>query len=256
MKHILPSLFLFLLATPAMAGEVVAYTHDGTTLEGYVATPKAGEGPYPTVLVAHQWKGLGEYEKQRADMLADLGYVAFAVDVYGQGVRPETVELAAKESTIYKDDPVLARGRMNAALEYARSLPQVDKDKIAAMGYCFGGTMVLELARSGADIDGVVSFHGGLATKAAAGKGDIKSSVFVHHGAVDPYVKDDEVATFKEEMKTSNADWQFISYADAVHAFTEKASGDDASTGVAYNEKADKRSWAYTLEFFKELFGE
>lgn len=256
MKQVLGSLFILLLTcAPALAGESVTYTHDGTTLEGYLAVPEEGDGPFPAILIAHQWKGLGAYEKSRADMLAKLGYVAFAVDVYGQGVRPESQEAAAAESSKYKSNPELARGRMMAALETVRGMENVDATKIAAIGYCFGGTMALELARAGADIAGVVSFHGGLASeKPATEAGALKPAIFVHHGAEDPYVSDEEVARFKQEMRDTKADWQFISYADAVHAFTEKEAGNDPSKGVAYNEKADKRSWAYTLDFFRLIF--
>ncbi len=251
----LTAMFVFLSA-PAMAGETREYLDNDKRLEGYLALPDKEEfsGRRPAVMIIHQWKGLGDYEKRRADMLADLGYVAFAVDMYGKGIRPASREEAAAESSKYKNDPDLARGRAMAALDYVRSLPRVDAEDIAAIGYCFGGTMALELARAGADIDAVVSFHGGLSTKDDADDDDVKASILVHHGAADPHVDEDEVEDFMEEMDDVNADWQFIAYAGAVHAFTEKEAGNDPSTGVAYDAKADKRSWAYTLEFFKQIF--
>lgn len=246
---------LTFLAPVAEAGEPRIYQHGEAVLEGYLVTPDTTSlEARPAIIIVHQWKGLGDYERRRADMLADKGYIAFAADVYGQGIRPADNKAAAAESSKYKSDPELARSRMAAALDYVRSLPGVDADNIAVIGYCFGGTMALELARSGADVDGVVSFHGGLATKEDAEDGDIKASVLVHHGAADPHVKDKEVEDFKEEMDEANADWHFISYADAVHAFTEKEAGNDPSKGVAYNAKADRRSWDYTLSFFKQIF--
>ncbi|HPF78973.1 MAG TPA: dienelactone hydrolase family protein [Alphaproteobacteria bacterium] len=248
--------FTNLMPHSAKAGETKLYKDGDVTLEGYLAMPDPDKfkGERPAILIAHQWKGLGEYEKRRADMLADLGFIAFAVDVYGQGIRPKTTQEALTEATKYKSDPDLARRRMSAALDYVQTLPFVDKGKIAAIGYCFGGTMVLELARSGAKINGVVSFHGNLATTKPAQKGDVKAPILIHHGAVDPVVTQYEVENFKKEMGEAQADWHMIVYADAVHAFTEKEAGDDPSDGAAYNEKADKRSWAYTLQFFDEIF--
>lgn len=256
MLRLLLTAMLVVFGSNAMAGEVREYTDDEIRLEGYLALPDEEEFPgrRPAVMIIHQWKGLGDYEKRRADMLAELGYVAFAVDMYGKGIRPADREEAAAESSKYKSDPNLARGRAMAALDYVRGLPRVDAEDIAAIGYCFGGTMALELARAGADIDGVVSFHGGLATEDDADEGDIKASILVHHGAADPHVDEDEVEDFMEEMDDVNADWHFVSYAHAVHAFTEKEAGNDPSTGAAYNAKADKRSWAYTLDFFEEIF--
>ena len=259
MRFLATALFVSLIsAAPAdvSAGEIKTYQHGDTVLEGYWV-PASCETPKGTVLVTHQWMGLGDYEKGRADMLAEDCYNAFAVDVYGQGIRPANRQEAAAASSKYKSNPDLARDRMNAAVEYVKTLPGVDADYLAAIGYCFGGTMVLELARSGADLDGVVSFHGGLKTSAPATEdGSIKSAIQVHHGDADPYVPKEEVAVFKEEMRKSNSDWHFIGYADAVHAFTEKEAGNDPSKGAAYNKKADIRSWAYTHDFLEEIFSE
>ncbi|MCB1782638.1 MAG: dienelactone hydrolase family protein [Alphaproteobacteria bacterium] len=258
LKKILPALLMLLILLPisARAGEIEMYKDGETTLEGYLAKPDAEKfpGARPAILIAHQWKGLTDYEKHRADMLADLGYIAFAVDVYGQGIRPATSEEAMKQSSIYKNDPALARQRMNVGLTHLLGLPGVDKEKIAAFGYCFGGTMALELARSGADLKAVIPFHGGLATKEPAAKGVIKAPILAHHGANDPYVTKQEVADFEKEMDEAGADWQLVTYANAVHAFTQKEAGDDPSQGAAYNEKADHRSWAYTLDFLNQIF--
>ena len=165
----------------------------------------------------------------------------------------QSQEEAGKQATIYKSDPVLARQRVHAAIALVQSMSSVGPE-IAIMGYCFGGTMSLEAARAGEPLAGVISFHGGLATKAPAEKGAIKEAVLVHHGADDPHVKPDEVAAFKEEMKNAGADMTFYAYPGAVHSFTEKEAGNDPSKGAAYNEAADTESWARSLAFLKEAF--
>lgn len=243
----------------ARAGETVIYKDGDTELEGYWAPNacKVDNVPGPVVLIVHQWKGLGDYEKSRADMLANKCYNAFAVDVYGKGIRPVTNELAGQEATKYKNNPTLARRRMTVALQYAKSRAGVDPEKIAVMGYCFGGTMALELARSGANIKGAVSFHGGLGTKAPVTKpGIIKAALQIHHGAADPLVPPEEVTGFINEMNSAHADWMFSRYAGAVHSFTDKSAGNDPSDGVAYNAKADRRSWEGLLDFLPEIFEE
>ncbi|MBU0859675.1 MAG: dienelactone hydrolase family protein [Alphaproteobacteria bacterium] len=242
-----------LFTTPAWAGETVQYRDGDLVLEGYFAPSQCGTEKAPVVLVVHQWMGLGDYEKSRADMLAEKCYNAFAVDMYGQGIRPTTKAAAGAQSGIYKNNPAIARGRMNAALDYVRRRTDVDPTRVAAIGYCFGGTMALELARSGAPLDAAISFHGGLGSKAPVTQaGAIKAAIQVHHGADDPHVPEAEVEAFINEMNTAGADWVFTSYADAVHAFTEKGAGNDPASGAAYNAKADRRSWDATLDFLGE----
>lgn len=255
------SIFLLALLSAASSWaeiktQVVQYTHDGQALEGWVAYDDAKTGKRPAVLIAHQWKGLGDYEKKRAEMLAKLGYVAFAADIYGKGVRPSERGAAAAEAGKYKNNRALLRGRVNAALTQLRKHDLVDGSKIAAIGYCFGGTTVLELARSGAEVDGVVSFHGGLGSPTPEDAEKIKGKVLVLHGAVDPFVPTDEVLAFGEEMSNANVDWQLVAYGGAVHSFTDRNAGNDPSTGSAYDEKADKRSWEDMRQFFREIFGE
>lgn len=255
------AVFLFALLSAhdyALAGDNVTYYDGDTVLQGYWADANCkdntGTGPAPIVMIVHQWKGLGAYEKRRADMLAGECYNAFAIDMYGKDIRPESREEAAAQSGTYKNDPELARQRLFAALSFARKKAGGNNMPVAIIGYCFGGTMALELARSGADIDVAVSFHGGLSSKAPANDtGTVKASLQIHHGAADPHVPPEEVLAFKAEMKQAGADWHFISYADAVHSFTEKEAGNDPSKGSAYNEKADKRSWAYTLTFLESM---
>lgn len=256
MKKILFVLFLVCQASWAHAAivwETMEYKHEGVPLEGYLAYDDASGSARPGVLVIHEWKGLGEYAKRRARALAELGYVAFAADMYGKGVRPESHEEAAKQAGIYKQDRGLMRARAAAALQVLRVHPFTDPSKLGAIGYCFGGTAVLELARSGADLKGVVSFHGALATPDPADAKNIKAKILVCHGAADTYVGP-EVEGFKKEMKDAGVELRFESYEGAVHSFTVKEAGDDPSTGMAYNEAADKGSWESMKVFFKEVF--
>lgn len=250
---------MLLVAQSAQAHLVtktVEYRQGDTVLEGYLAYDDAAKGKRPGVLVIHEWKGVGPYEKGRAEQLAQLGYVAFAADIYGKGVRPATNEQAAAEAGKYRgNDRTLLRARAAAGLDKLASFPQVDPKRLAAIGYCFGGTSVLELARSGADLDGVVSFHGGLATPNPADAAKIRAKVLVLHGADDPYVPPAEVAAFQQEMRQAKVDWQMVYYSGAVHSFTNPKSGSDPAKGAAYNEKADRRSWEAMKQFFKEIFG-
>lgn len=243
-------------ASAELVEKAVEYQQDGATLEGFHVYDGSVEGKRPAVLVIHQWTGLTDYEKHRSRMLAAMGYNVFAADIYGKGVRPQPPE-AGQEAGKYKGNRDLYRARLTAALEVLRKEEHTDPAKIAAIGYCFGGTGALELARSGADIAGVVSFHGGVgpAEGKAAAKGAVKAKVLVLHGADDPNVKPDEVEAFAKEMREAGVDWQLIAYGGAVHAFTQKTAGDDPSKGAAYNEKADRRSWEAMKSFFAELFG-
>ena len=238
----------------AIHTETVEYKQGDTTLEGFVAYDDASKGPRPGVLVVHQWMGLTDYEKHRAEMLAQLGYVAFCADIYGKGVRPQNTQEAGAQAGKYKNDRPLLRARVNAGLETLRQQPQVDPKRIAAIGYCFGGTTVIELARSGADAAGIVSFHGGLDSPTPADGRNIKSKVLVCHGADDPYTKPEDLAAFEKEMRDSKVDWQLIQYGGAVHSFTQPMAGNDNSKGAAYNEKADKRSWEAMKQFLAEIF--
>lgn len=236
--------------------EVVEYTHGDTVLEGYLAYDDAVEGKRPGVLVVHEWWGLNPYIKKRAEQLAGLGYIAFAADIYGKGKRASTSEEASALAGVYNKDRHLMRSRAQAALEVLRNHSLVDAGRLAAIGYCFGGTTVLELARSGAALAGVASFHGGLSTPYPEDAVNIKGKVLAMHGADDPFVNAEQVAVFQEEMRKAGVDWQMILYGGAVHSFTNPASGNDPSKGVAYNEKADRRSWEAMKLFFKEIFGE
>jgi dienelactone hydrolase len=238
----------------AIKTETVEYRDGDTVLEGYLAYNDTLEGKRPAVLIVHEWTGLGGYVKRRAKQIAELGYVAFAVDIYGRGVRPANAQEAAKQAGIYRSDRQLMRRRAIAGLERVKKYPFVDPNRIAAIGYCFGGGVALELARSGADIKGVVSFHGNLDTPNPEDAKNIKAKVLVLHGADDPHVPPEQVAAFQKEMRDAKVDWQMVFYGNAVHSFTNPDSGNDPSRGAAYNKKADVRSWQAMKDFFKEIF--
>jgi dienelactone hydrolase len=223
-------------------------------LEGAVAYDTKFKGLRPGVLVVHEWTGYGSYVQSRIEQLAELGYIAFAADIYGKGIRPKTPKEAGATASIYKNDRNFMRERVKLALEELKKLPNVDATKLAAIGYCFGGTCVLELARSGAKMNGFVSFHGGLDTPRADDAKNIQGRVLVLHGADDPNVPQKEVKAFEKEMTNAKVNYQVIQYPGAVHGFTNPEHGNDNSTGVAYNAEADHKSWAEMKKFFAEIF--
>jgi dienelactone hydrolase len=232
---------------------VVEYQSGGVTCEGLHVVDAAKTGKLPSVLIIHQWTGLSDNEKMRARMLAELGYNVFAADIYGKGIRPQPPE-SGKEAGKYKSDRKLYRERMLSALEVLNKDARTDLAKVAAIGYCFGGTGVIELARSGAVMKGVVSFHGGLDSPTPADGKNIKGKVLALHGADDPFVPAKDIAAFEQEMKDAKVDYKLVNYPGAVHAFTQKAAGNDNSKGAAYNEAADKASWEEMKAFFERLF--
>ena len=252
--------FLILIISTALGarGEIVSkpveYKQGEAVLEGWSVYDDAIQGKRPGVLIVHQWKGLGDYEKKRAEMLARMGYNVFAADIYGKGIRPQTLQAAAAEAGKYKSDRSLLRERVRAAVEVLKSHELTDPNHIAAIGYCFGGTTVLELARSGATIAGAVSFHGGLSSPTPEDARNIKGKVLALHGADDPNVPPKEVVAFEDEMRQGGVDWQLIAYGGAVHSFTDWKAGNDNSKGAAYNERADRRSWEAMKQFFAEIF--
>jgi dienelactone hydrolase len=258
MKNLIPTLLLMttlLASRAAIHTETVEYKQGDTTLEGYLAYDDAISGKRPGVLIVHQWLGLTAYEKHRAEMLAQLGYVAFCADIYGKDMRPKDVGEAGALVGKFEGESGrgLLRARVNAALEVLEKNDLVDTKHIAAIGYCFGGTTVIELARNGADIAGIVSFHGGLDSPAPADGKNIKCKVLVLAGADDPFQKPEDLAAFENEMRDSKVDWQIFFYGGAVHAFTQPNPG-FVNAGAKYNEKADKRSWQAMKDFFAEIF--
>jgi dienelactone hydrolase len=257
MKRVMLAVILFALASPihaAIQTKTVDYKQGDQVLEGYLAWDDSVTGSRPGVLVVHEWTGLGDYVKMRCRKLAELGYVAFGADIYGKGIRPVTPQEAGATAGKFKKDQKLMRARVNAALDVLRGNPLCDPKRMAAIGYCFGGTCVLELARSGAEVAGVVSFHGGLSTANPADAKNIRGKVLVLHGGDDPHVPPKEVQAFEDEMRAAGVDWQFVAYGGAVHAFTNPSAGSDKSRGAAYNAAADRRSWEAMTALFAEIF--
>ncbi len=254
------ALFLIIL-TASFTGRLMAEIHEqsveynvgGVVCEGWRVFDDAKTGKQPAVLIIHQWTGLTDYEKMRARMLAELGYTVFAADIYGKGIRPQP-PAAGQEAGKYKTDRKLYRERLNAALEVLRKDEHADPQRLASIGYCFGGTGVLELARSGADLKGVVSFHGGLDSPTPDDGKKIKARVLVLHGADDPFVPAKDITAFESEMKTAAVSYKLIKYPGAVHAFTQKMAGNDNSKGAAYNADADAKSWEEMKTFLADIF--
>jgi dienelactone hydrolase len=230
------------------------YSHNGVELQGYFAYDDALKGKRPGVLIIHEWTGLGDYVKERAEQLASEGYVAFAMDMYGRGIRPTTPKDAGAQASKYRSDRQLMRSRAVVSLDQLKDHPLTDPDHVAAIGYCFGGGAALELARSGADVSGVVSFHGNLDTPNPDDARNMQAKVLVLHGADDPFVPKESIEAFHNEMRNAEVDWQMVYYSGAVHSFSNPASGSDPSRGAAYNEVADKRSYRAMLDFFNEIF--
>lgn len=241
-------------ATADIKTEIIEYRQGDQVLEGYLAYNANQTGKRPGVLVIHEWTGLNDYVRGRARQLAELGYVAFAADIYGKGIRPQP-PASGQEAGKYYNDRVLAKARANAGFEILRNQELVDATKTAAIGYCFGGTMTLELARSGADAKGFVVFHGGLRPTENEGS-NIKGKVLVLNGADDTAVPAEDIAKFKTEMDRGSVDWQFVNYSNTVHAFTNPDSGPRTgpTDNSAYNAESDRRSWQAMQDFFKEIF--
>lgn len=250
----------FLLTSTACATvktKTVLYADGDVALEGHFAhDPTTANKNAPGVLIVHQWMGLTDYEKGRAKQLAELGYNVFALDIYGKGNRPANKGEAGKMAGKFKGDRELYRRRLNLGLAQLRKLTNGSKQNVAAIGYCFGGTGVLELARSGADVKGVVSFHGGLDSPTPDDGKKIKSKILVCHGADDPFVPVTGIDAMKKEFNDAGVDWQMVYYSGAVHSFTQPMAGNDNSKGAAYNKKADARSWEGMKQFFAEVFNQ
>ena len=226
-------------------GAPIAYGHDGTELEGYVAHDAAAQEPRPGILVIHDWLGVGVNVELRAQMLARLGYVALAADIYGVGGAPTHEEAPALAGTFYGDLPLM-RARVQAAYETLVELPQVDESRIAVIGYCFGGSAAIEFARTGADLRGVVSFHGRLLTHDPSDAANIRAKLLILTGGSDPAVTDDDIRAFQDELRTvPELDWQTVIYSGAPHAFTVP--------GDRFRPVADARSWQAMQAFFDEV---
>ena len=240
-------------ATAEIQGKVVEYRQGDTVLEGYVAWDPAGPARRPGVLVVHDWTGVGPYVKSRARPAGPPRLRGLRRRHLRQGSPPGQPEGGQRGGRPLQGEPGPAAPAGAAGLAALRQQPFVDTGKVAAIGYCFGGTTVLELARGGADLAGVVTFHGGLDSPTPADGKNIKAKVLVLHGADDPFVPADQVKAFEDELRAGGVDWQLVMYSGAVHSFTRPDSGNDNSKGAAYNATADRRSWAAMRAFFDEV---
>jgi dienelactone hydrolase len=256
MKKLLSILFaLFLvpsLARAAVKTEIVEYKQGDAVLQGFLSYDTAAKGPRPAVLLVHDWLGCTDHQKAQVEKLAALGYVALAADLYGKGVRPANSQEASAEAGKYYKDRALLRARARAGFDFLAGRPEADPTRMAVTGYCFGGAGALELARSGAPLRAVVTFHGSLASASPEDAKNIKASVLVLHGADDPFVKQEEVKAFMDEMRAAGLDWTVVQYSGAVHSFTDERAGNDNSKGGAYNATADRRSWQAMKDFLAE----
>lgn len=263
MKKPILKLFLsmFVVLPFTLQAEVITkevnYSDGETTMKGYITYDDRIKGKRPGIIVVHEWWGHNDYAKKRARMLAELGYSAIALDMYGNGKTASHPKDAGMFSGEVKKNMAVAEKRFMAAYQLLQKQDHVAKDKISAIGYCFGGGIVLEMARRGVDLDGVVSFHGSLGTKEEAKKGKVKAKMLVLNGEADPFVKPEAIEAFKKEMKAAQVDFKFMNYANAKHAFTNPGAdkfGEKFKIPLAYNEKADHASWTEMKAFLAELY--
>ena len=244
-------------AQAAVQGKEVSYQSNGTTLKGYLAYDDAIKGKRPGVLVVHEWWGQNEYVRKRARMLAELGYTALAVDMYGDGKVVDNPDAAGKLATEVSKNMPMARARFEAAMQVLRSQASVDANEIAAFGYCFGGGVVLNMARLGEDLQGVASFHGSLGADSPAQPGKIKARIISFSGDADPMIAADNVASFKQEMNNAGANYRVVIYPGAKHAFSNPEAdelGKKFKLPIAYDAHADKDSWGQAKVFLQEVF--
>jgi len=261
MKRLLFAALLLLAwnseAFSAIIGEPLIYKSGDFSMQGYLAYDDTISGKRPGILVVHEWWGQNEYARERARMLAELGYTALAVDMYGDGKQAEHPDEAGKFAAEVRQNMPAATQRFQAAMQILQQHPTVDAEHVAAIGYCFGGGVVLEMARQGLDLDAVVVFHGSLATETPATPGVIKARILVCDGADDKLVSPEQIKAFHREMKVAGVDYKFISYPGAKHSFTNPGAdiyAEKFNIPVGYNEEADKRSWQDMQDFLKKTF--
>lgn len=255
--YLMALLCLSVQAQAAVQGKEVTYQADGTTLKGYIAYDDAFKGRRPAVLVVHEWWGLNDYARHRADMLAKLGYTALAVDMYGNGKQASHPDDAGKFASEVSSNMPMARARFEAGMQLLRKQKTVDAGKMAAFGYCFGGGVVLNMARAGLDLKGVVTFHGALSTDSPAQPGKIRARILSFAGEDDAMVTPDKVAAFRQEMDAAGADYRIVSYPGVKHSFTNPEAdelGKKFNLPLAYNAAADKDSWQQATVFLHDVF--
>lgn len=256
LKHFLVIILTLILAAEVQAklvAKTVEYKQDSTVCKGHLAYDDGIRGKRPGVLVVHEYWGLNDFTRKQAEQLAGLGYVAFAADIYGQGLVTTDPKEAGRLAGELRGDKPRLRARAQAALKVLSETSMADPRRLAAIGFCFGGTTVLELAYAGADLKGVVSFHGGLTSPTPEELKSIKAAILVLHGADDPHVKAEAITAFQGAMGQGGIDWQMVFFGGAVHAYMNPAANNKAA-GVAYDARAARRSWQYMQNFFKEIF--
>lgn len=234
----------------------ISYTHDGTTLEGHLAWDDSIKGKRPGVLVVHEWWGLNDYARKRAEQLAGMGYVAFALDMYGKGQVTSHPSQAGEWAGMIRKNTEKWRSRANAGLKVLLDQDLVDQENVAAIGYCFGGSTVLQMAFAGEPLKGVVSFHGALPTPSEDDTKAIEGSILVCHGAEDSFIPEESIVSFRKALEAAGVDYQLIYYGGARHAFTNPEAGTFGIENLQYNKAADRRSWKTMQDFFAEIFAE
>ena len=242
---------------PDIVTKQITYSADGTTLKGFLTYDSSQTGKRPGIIVVHEWWGLNQYARHRAEMLAKLGYIAFAVDMYGNGTVADHPKEAGKFAMAVMQKMDTARARFDAGLRLLREQPQTDPSKIAAIGYCFGGGIVLRMALGGTDLNGVVSFHGDLPTDSITNPKDVKARMLICNGAADPLNPPDKIEAFEKKMNSANLNYKLINYPGAKHSFTNPAAdsiGNKYNLPLAYNKQADEKSWETMKNFFDEIF--
>ncbi|MGF1644518.1 MAG: dienelactone hydrolase family protein [Thiotrichales bacterium] len=251
---LLAGVFISTQAVAAVKSEKIEYRHGDTQLTGYLYYDDAQQGARPGIMVVHEWWGLNDYVRKRAEMLAELGYVAFAADMYGTGKATEHAAEAKGWMQQITANQAEWQARAMSGLEQLKKNPLVDPAKTAAIGYCFGGSTVMQMVYAGADLKGVASFHGSLPPPSEEQGKNIRSRIFIAHGAADAMVPPERVQQFQTALDQAGADWQFVSYGGAKHGFTNPGADKLGMDALAYDESADKRSWAQMQLFLKEIF--
>ena len=266
MKRLLIKLFVLTLvlgvitivnAEPKIPGKTVEYSAQGAVMKGYLAYDENVKGKRPGVLVVPEWWGLNDYARRRARMLAESGYTALAVDMYGEGKVVTTPDEAGKLSSEAMKNFEVTKARFMAAFDFLKGQPTVDPSRIAAIGYCFGGGIVLNMARQGVDLKGVASFHGGLAAVKPVQPGSVRAKILVLNGGADQFITPEQIEAFKQEMKAAGADFQFISCPGALHSFTNPEAtelGKKFNMPIAYDAQADKESWSEMKRFLTKIY--